>query len=171
MHSGTDAICPPSHPPSSFGDQPKATPNRFCLRHTTRHGRLRPSVSTISLNRSGMKSGVTTSRAAPVSDKLRTVQSIVSPPQLMDPPLKMRRRGAALCSFMSEGLRRAPDTTAGVYRQPASLKAVPPISVSRRLRFRANVLAGARRFAPGGSFREGFFNHSVIASYADHGRS
>jgi hypothetical protein len=45
-----------------------------------------------------MKSGVTTSRAAPVSEMLRTVQSFTPPPKLIDPVLSTRRRGAIRCS-------------------------------------------------------------------------
>jgi hypothetical protein len=41
------------------------------------------------------KSGVATSSAAPVSESLRTVQSIVPPPNEMVPAFRMRWRGAA----------------------------------------------------------------------------
>jgi hypothetical protein len=85
-------------PPGFCQIQSKVTPIRLSLRQTIWQGRFRLSDWTISLNRSGMKSGVTTSRAAPVSEILRTVQSIAPPPKLMDPALRTRRRGAIRCS-------------------------------------------------------------------------
>ena len=56
----------------------------------------------ISLNRSGMNSGVTTSRVAPASETLRTVQWIAPPPKLMEPALG---RGGALRRSYAIGLR------------------------------------------------------------------
>jgi hypothetical protein len=82
----------------TFPCQSNVTPIRHSLRQTTRQGGLRPSDGTIKVNLSGMKSGVTTSRAAPVSEMLRMVQSITPPPKLIDPALSTRRRGAVLCS-------------------------------------------------------------------------
>jgi len=64
-----------------------ATPIRFCFRQTTSQGSFQRSARTTIVNRSGIRSRVTTSRAAPVSEILRTVQSIT-------PPRKMRLRGA-----------------------------------------------------------------------------
>jgi hypothetical protein len=48
--------------------------------------------------RSGMPTGEVTSSAAPVSERLRTVQSKAAPPNEILPAFKNRRRGAVLCS-------------------------------------------------------------------------
>jgi hypothetical protein len=42
----------------------------------------------------GNKSGLTTSSAAPVSERLRTIQSTTPPPDSIEPVFKIRRRGA-----------------------------------------------------------------------------
>ena len=47
-----------------------------------------------------MKSGVTTSSAAPPAETLRTVQSIPPPPNEIVPAFSTRRRGATRCSPM-----------------------------------------------------------------------
>ena len=61
-------------------DQPNATPIRFSLRQTMWHGRFNFSVCTTSVNRTRINSGVTTSIAAPVSERFRMVQSIAPLP-------------------------------------------------------------------------------------------
>jgi hypothetical protein len=53
-----------------------------------------------SVKRSGMKSGVTTSSAAPVSEMLRTVQSIAAPPNDIVPAFSIRCLAAIRCSFI-----------------------------------------------------------------------
>jgi hypothetical protein len=99
----------------------KVTPMRRSLRQTMWQGLFKPSDGTISLNRSVMKSGVTTSRAAPVSEILRTVQSIAPPPKLMDPALRTRRRGAIRCSSpIGESYVDRPRPSTSVGRQPLS---------------------------------------------------
>ena len=75
-----------------------AMPIRLSLRQATWQGRFNWSVGTIKVKRSGMKSGVTTSRAAPLSEMFLTVQSIAPPPNAIDPALSIRRRGAIRCS-------------------------------------------------------------------------
>jgi hypothetical protein len=59
------------------------------------------SLRTKSVKRSGMKSGVTTSSAAPVSERFLTVQSIPPPPNSIVPAFNMRRRWATRCSSMT----------------------------------------------------------------------
>jgi hypothetical protein len=59
---------------------------------------------------SGMKSGVTTSSAAPVSEMLLTVQSIVPPPNAIDPALITRRRGAIRWSSIQPEIHRQPES-------------------------------------------------------------
>jgi hypothetical protein len=63
-------------------------------------GRFNWALGTKSVKRSGMNNGVSTWSAAPVSNRLRTVQSMPPPPKSIVPAFKMRRRGAIRCSFM-----------------------------------------------------------------------
>jgi hypothetical protein len=65
----------------------------------TRHGRWLWSASTTSVKRSGIPTGELTSSAAPVSEKLRIVQSMAAPPpNEILPDFNNRRRGDVLCS-------------------------------------------------------------------------
>ena len=70
--------------------QSKATPIRLSLRQTTWQRRCKPSVGRTSVNWVGIPSGLATSSAAPVSDKLRTAQSIALPPNSIVPAFKTR---------------------------------------------------------------------------------
>ena len=105
--SATPSVWP--HAAGSFCDmtmapdtvaQSNATPMRFSLRQTMWHGRFNWSDGTNSVKRSGMNKGVTTSSAAPVSEILRTVQSIPPPPNSIVPAFKVRWRGAIRGSSM-----------------------------------------------------------------------
>jgi hypothetical protein len=82
--------------------QSNATPIRFSFRHTIWQVLLNRSLRTKSVKRSGIKSGVATSSAAPVSERSLTVQSIPPPPNSIVPAFKMRRRWASRCSSMME---------------------------------------------------------------------
>jgi hypothetical protein len=55
---------------------------RFSLRQTTRQAWCDPSAGRTSVNWSGMPTGLVTFNAAPVPDRLRTVQSMAPPPFL-----------------------------------------------------------------------------------------
>jgi len=69
------------------------TPMRFADRQATLQSRFRNSGFIKSVNRSGIPTGLSTSKAAPVSDILRIVQSIAAAtPNMMEPPLKVRSR-------------------------------------------------------------------------------
>jgi hypothetical protein len=81
--------------------QSNATPMRLSLRQTMWHGRFNCSDGTNSVKRSGMNKGVTTSSAAPVSETLRTVQSIPPPPNSIVPAFKVRCRAAIRVSSMT----------------------------------------------------------------------
>src|SRR5437016_3703393 len=58
----------------------KATPIRKSLRRMTRHVSLNPSSGTTNVNFAGITVGSDTSNAAPVIDRSRIVQVILSPP-------------------------------------------------------------------------------------------
>src|SRR6202022_1851020 len=62
-------------------------------------------LGTKSVKRSGIKSGVTTSSAAPVSEKFLTVQSIAPPPNSIVPALRTRFRVAMRFSLMVRKIR------------------------------------------------------------------
>ena len=79
----------------------KTIPIRFLLLHMTRHECLVWSGRTTRVKSSGIPTGLTTSRFAPVLDKFRIVQSM-APPRWNEivPPLRVRLRGALRFSFM-----------------------------------------------------------------------
>ena len=76
--------------PNAATHHPNLTPIRFSLRQTTVQARCVPSAWMNRVNRSGMPTGLLTSSAAPVSEKLRTVQSIAPPPNSMVPAFSTR---------------------------------------------------------------------------------
>src|SRR6202011_5053962 len=83
---------------SWHGDGPhhkNATPRSFALRHITRHMREGSPLSNTRLNSSGMPTGLSTPRQAPVSERLRMRQFITArpPPNPMRATLEVRRRG------------------------------------------------------------------------------
>jgi len=112
------------------------TPMRFSLRQTTSHNRTECSISTISLNWSGIPTGETTSRAAPVEEKLRTVQVIAAPPaNVMLPAFKTRRRWGYSMFFSHESI---------IQRGPTRLRHNWP-SMMSWLRFGCGPAASPRR--------------------------
>jgi hypothetical protein len=68
--------------------QSNSTPIRFSARRTMWHCRLSLSLWMYSTNLSGIKSGVTTSKAAPLSQRFLTVQSTAPPPNSMVPAFR-----------------------------------------------------------------------------------
>ena len=83
------------------------TPTFRAVRQTTRQRRLMASGRIMSVNSSGIPSGLSTSRQAPVSDRLRTRQSnVVLWPKTMLPALRVRRRGLLRGVFIGEWLSR-----------------------------------------------------------------
>src|SRR5262245_4592679 len=72
-----------------------ATPIRFSLRHTTRHGQWRPSAGTNRVKCAGMPTGLVTSSAAPVADQFLMVQSIAPPPNSIVAAFRTRWRSIA----------------------------------------------------------------------------
>ena len=78
-----------------------STPSRLVARQATRHFRFTNSGLTRRVNSSGMAAGRLTSRAAPVPDMLRMMQSMgAATPKMMEPPLNVRRRGLRRFSDM-----------------------------------------------------------------------
>src|SRR6266568_8100507 len=84
---------PISH--SQYYSALNATPMRLSLTQATRHGRLAILPDIRRLNSPGMPTGLATSSWAPVSEMLRTTQSMVPPLNSMVPAFKVRCRGAA----------------------------------------------------------------------------
>jgi hypothetical protein len=78
----------------------KATPIRKSLRRTTRHGSFNPSSGTTNVNFAGITVASDTSNAAPVIERSRTVQVILSPPCSIWAGFITRWRGAARVSTM-----------------------------------------------------------------------
>src|SRR5262249_2681662 len=89
-------------------------------RRTTRQGLRQPSLATASTKRSGNQSGLLTSMAAPVSERLRTVQGRLSPLNSMVPAFRTRWRGEVRCSSIG-----APDGIGGVQGRAPTLAAQP----------------------------------------------
>src|ERR1700730_15178367 len=77
-----------------------ATPIRKPVRRTTRHGSSNPSSDTTNVNFAGIPDGSDTSSAAPVIDRSRSVQVILSPPYSICAGFMTRQRGAARVSTM-----------------------------------------------------------------------
>ena len=63
------------------------------LRHITIHEMIFLFGTTISVERSGMKSFTPTSKAAPISEKLRRTQATEYSPNRINPSSSTRRRG------------------------------------------------------------------------------
>ena len=74
---------------------------RVSLRQTTRHCRLVASTSSTKVKTSGIPTGLITSSAAPVFEKLRTVQLIPPPPNVIVPAFSTRCLGAFRPSSMA----------------------------------------------------------------------
>src|SRR5579859_5207335 len=74
---------------------------RVSLRQTTRHCRLVASTSSTKVKTSGIPTGLITSSAAPVFEKLRTVQLIPPPPNVIVPAFNTRCLGAFRPSSMA----------------------------------------------------------------------
>lgn len=76
-----------------------------------------------SVKSSGIPTGLATSKQAPVSDKLRTTQSTVDPPNTIDAPLSVRTRGLARFSVIQcevEAVREVPPVKRLYKRAPES---------------------------------------------------
>lgn len=79
------------------------TPIRFAERQITRQLRFTNSGLISSVNSSGMPIGLSTSKAAPISDILRIIQSMAAAtPNMMEPPFKVRKRGEFLRSVIAK---------------------------------------------------------------------
>ena len=87
------------HPSGCSEPLSNATPMCRSLRQITRQGWPKCSPSTLSLKWSGIKSGVSTSRAAPEADRFLTVQRTALPSKMMEPAFSTRRRRAIRFSF------------------------------------------------------------------------
>jgi hypothetical protein len=74
------------------------------------------SISSTSVNVSGTPTGEVTSRAAPVADRLRTVQVITPPPNEIEPPLRIFRRSDLRTSSTERSLKGRMTTTREVTR-------------------------------------------------------
>lgn len=82
--------------------QVKRTPMRLDARQTTWQFRFTNSGLISSVKSSGMPTGLSTSRAAPLSDIFRMMQSMAAAtPKMIEPPLKVRSRGLPRKSAMT----------------------------------------------------------------------
>jgi hypothetical protein len=86
----------------------KRTPILWAERQTTSQGRLSNSGLIINVKVLGTAIGLVISNMAPVSDRLRMMQSMLLPPiQEIDPPLNVRCRWLERWSFIKEELKRS----------------------------------------------------------------
>lgn len=76
-------------------------PIRRAARHATEQGRVTSSALMTKSKSFGMPTWLSTSRHAPVSDTLRTRQSIAAPRKEIVAPFKVRWRWLARCLFMA----------------------------------------------------------------------
>ena len=88
--------------------QSNVTPIRHPFRHTMWQGRCNPSPGTTNANVSGMPTWLDTSSAAPVLDRLRTVQSMAPPPKSIVPAFNTRCRAACRVSTIISIPNRKP---------------------------------------------------------------
>jgi len=88
----------PYRDPPTNAVSTKRTPIRLLFRHTTWQRRFIFSGIETSVNLSGMPTGFSTSRRAPVADIFRITQSMpASPLNLIEPPFNVRSRWLRFC--------------------------------------------------------------------------
>ena len=93
----------------------KRTPIRCAERHATSQDRVKISGLMMSLKKSGMPIGPLTSKQAPVSERLRTVQSMAGAfAKQIEPPLNVRCRWLLRCSPVKrQSSKGGPSRSAG----------------------------------------------------------
>jgi hypothetical protein len=89
--------------------QTNLTPIRRSFRQSTRQAKCDPSLGIAKVNVAGMPTGVATSSAAPLVERLRTVQSIAPPPNSIVPLFNTRCRGVARFSIIDLPARTLAD--------------------------------------------------------------